>query len=44
MSMLTAYLNHTQPKYTKVKVLSAQDKQHISWAASESYTAAATAL
>ena len=32
------------PKYTKVKVLSTQDKQHISWAASQSYTATAAAL
>ena len=32
------------PKYTKVKVLSIQDKHCVSWAASQSYAAAATAL
>ena len=31
-----------KPKYTKVKVSSTQDKQHVSWAASQNY--AATAL
>ncbi len=43
-SMLTAYLTCTQPKYPKVKVTSTQDKHHISWAAEQSYTAAATDL
>ncbi len=33
-----------KPKYTMVKVLSTQDKHHLSWAASQSYAAAATAL
>ena len=28
-----------KPKYTKVKVPSTQDKQHVSWAALQSYTA-----
>ncbi len=42
MSTLTTYLTCTQPQYTKVKVLSTQDKQYISWAAEQSY--AATAL
>ena len=41
-STLTAYLTCMQPQYTKVKVPSTQDKQHISWAALQSYAAAAT--
>ncbi len=32
-----------KPKYTKVKVPSTQDKQHISWTALQSYAAAAAA-
>ncbi len=32
------------PRYTKVKVLYTQDKQCISWAAEQSYAAAAAAL
>ena len=46
---LVSYANHIPnpkciPKYTKVKVLSTQDKYCISWAAWQSYAAAAAAL
>ncbi len=41
MSTLTAYTKYTKVKYTKVKVPSTQDKHHVSWAAWQSYIAAA---
>ncbi len=40
-STLTAYLTHMQPK---VKVPSTQDKPYVSWVASQSYAATASAL
>ncbi len=44
-STLTAYLTpYMHPLCTKVKVLSTQDKHHISFTALQSYTATATAL
>ncbi len=42
--MLAAYLARIQPYYPKVKVPSTQDKHRVSWAAEQSYAAAATGL